>query len=58
LPPELAARRDRRNAAIRQAHRDYGYSLAEIARYLGLHYSTVSRIASADDASIQDLTPA
>ena len=35
-----------------------GYSLAEIARYLGLHYSTVSRIASADDASLQDLTPA
>jgi len=55
---DLIADRDHRNAAIRDAHRDHGYSLAEIARYLGLHYSTVSRIANAPDAAIQDLTPA
>lgn len=55
---DLLADRERRNAAIRDAHRDHGYSLAEIARYLGLHYSTVSRIANAPDAAIQDLTPA
>src|SRR3954447_17861705 len=48
----------RRNAAIVEAHRVHGYSLAEIARYLGLHYSTVSRVAQAGDAPIQDLTPA
>jgi hypothetical protein len=47
-----------RNAAIVEAHRGHGYSLAEIARYLGLHYSTVSRVAQAADAPIQDLTPA
>ena len=41
-----------------EAHRVHGYSLAEIARYLGLHYSTVSRVAQAGDAPIQDLTPA
>jgi len=58
LPAGLVADRARRNGAIREAHRGHGYSLAEIARYLGLHYSTVSRIANAIDASIQDLTPA
>ena len=52
------ADRDQRNAAIIEAHTVHGYSLAEIARYLGLHYSTVSRIANAADAPIQDLTPA
>jgi hypothetical protein len=48
----------KRNAAIVEAHRVHGYTLAEIARHLGLHYSTVSRVAQAADASIQDLTPA
>lgn len=58
LPPETAGNREQRNAAIVTAHRVHGYSLAEIARHLGLHYSTVSRVAQASDASIQDLTPA
>lgn len=58
FPPDLVADRDRRNGAIREAHRSHGYSLAEIARYLGLHYSTVSRVANGPHASIQDLTPA
>ena len=58
FPAEIAGNRERRNAAIMLAHRVHGYSLAEIARYLGLHYSTVSRVAQAADASIQDLTPA
>ena len=56
--PDVVADRARRNSAIREAHRSHGYSLAEIARHLGLHYSTVSRIANAADALIQDLTPA
>jgi IS30 family transposase len=30
------------------ANRRHGYSLAEIARHLGLHYSTISRIAGAE----------
>jgi len=58
FPPDLAADREQRNVAIRDAHGRHGYSLAEIARYLGLHYSTVSRVANAADAAIQDLTPA
>ncbi|HYY62626.1 MAG TPA: transposase, partial [Burkholderiales bacterium] len=58
LPQEGVGNRAQRNAAIVLAHRVHGYSLAEIARHLGLHYSTVSRVAQAADASIQDLTPA
>jgi REP element-mobilizing transposase RayT len=58
LTPAVVQDRRRRNAAIVEAHTAYGYSLAEIARHLGLHYSTVSRVARAADASIQDLTPA
>jgi len=58
FPPGVVADRGRRNAAIRAAYRSNGYTLAEIARYLGLHYSTVSRVANAADAVIQDLTPA
>ena len=33
-----------RNGLIRKAHLDYGYTLSEIGRYLGLHYTTVSNI--------------
>lgn len=35
-----------RNHAILDAYRMHGYTLGEIARHLGLHYSTVSRIAN------------
>lgn len=58
LAPETVEDRGQRNAAIVQAHRVHGYSLAEVARHLGLHYSTVSRVVQAADAPIQDLTPA
>lgn len=37
-----------RDAAIRQSYLEYGYSMSEIARYLGLHYSTVSGIVNRD----------
>ena len=33
-----------RDRAITEAHISYGYSQQEIAAYVGLHYSTVSRI--------------
>ena len=36
--------KEERNNRIRKAHLDNGYSLAAIARHLGLHYSTISRI--------------
>lgn len=37
-----------RNSAIREAHIKHLYSLSEIGRFVGLHYTTVSKIASAD----------
>lgn len=33
-----------RDVAITRAHREFGYSLADIARAAGIHYSTVSRV--------------
>ncbi len=40
--------RDHRNQAIRRAHLEHGYSLSEIGRVVGLHYSTISRIVNQD----------
>lgn len=42
------ADRERRNRALRRAHLDHGYSLSEIGRAVGLHYSTISRIVNRD----------
>ena len=36
-----------RNARIRMAHIEYGYTLAEIGDHLGLHYTTVSKVVNA-----------
>ena len=46
LPGEDAHCKVQRDAAIREAHLRHGYTLAEIARHVGLHYATVSRIAN------------
>lgn len=35
-----------RNKAINTAHLSYGYTLKEIGDYLGIHYTTVSRVIS------------
>jgi len=40
--------RDARNVLIRQALHGHGYTLKEIADYLGLHYTTVSKAANGD----------
>lgn len=44
FPARLRADRARRNEAIRPAQLEYGYSLSEIGRAMGLHYSMISRI--------------
>jgi REP-associated tyrosine transposase len=44
FPPEVSEDLGLRNARIRMASGEYAYSLAEIARHLGVHYSTVSRV--------------
>ena len=40
---EACANRRDRNARIREAHLDHGYTMTEIARYLNLHLMTISR---------------
>ena len=35
-----------RNKAMRRAHVEFGYTLIEIARELGLHYTTVSKVVN------------
>jgi putative transposase len=47
----VTANRALRNRRIREASLICGYTLAEIAGYLGLHYSTVSRISAAEPRS-------
>ncbi|QAA75866.1 MAG: hypothetical protein BIP78_0098 [Candidatus Bipolaricaulis sibiricus] len=36
----------KRDQAVHRAIHEHGYTLAEVARHLGLHYSTISRIAN------------
>jgi hypothetical protein len=48
FPSGVTPDRARRNRRIREASLICGYTLAEIAGYLGLHYSTVSRISAAE----------
>jgi REP element-mobilizing transposase RayT len=39
----------RRNAQIRKAHLQYGYTLTQIARHLDIHYTTVSKVINAPE---------
>ena len=38
--------KEKRNKVIREAHEKYGYTLTEIGRAVGLHYTTVSKIVN------------
>lgn len=49
LLPNRVMDKGRRDDAIREAHRKWGYTLVEIGRHLGLHYSTVSGLVNAPD---------
>lgn len=44
--PSLLAGKDKlkRKKMMHQAHVKYGYTLKEIADYLGIHYTTVSKV--------------
>ncbi len=41
-----AANRQQRNKLLAEAHVTYGYTLKDIAGFLGIHYTTVSRIVT------------
>ena len=42
--PDKLETKKARNEVIKKAYFNYGYTLAEIARHLGLHYATIGRI--------------
>lgn len=44
FPPDQLKTKKKRNEVIRKSYFDYGYTLTEIARHLGLHYATIGRI--------------
>ena len=41
---EIFQTNDKREIKIYQANQKYGYTLKEIGQYLGLHYTTISKI--------------
>jgi len=43
---EIFKRKDKKSKdqAMYEAHLQYGYTLKDIAEYIGVHYSTVSRV--------------
>jgi putative transposase len=45
-----AVGKSKRNRLIRNAHLRYGYTLGEIGRVLGLHYSTVSKVVNRNNS--------
>jgi REP-associated tyrosine transposase len=51
FPSGVTEDRKLRNRRIREASRICGYTLAEISAYLGLHYSTISRISARAQAA-------
>ncbi len=48
LPESLPTDKKSRDEAIRRAYREFGYSLADIGRAVGIHYSTVSRVVKGE----------
>lgn len=44
FPPDEIMKSGDRNEIIQRAHFEYGYTLTEIAKHVGLHYSTIGRI--------------
>jgi REP element-mobilizing transposase RayT len=58
FPPRIVADRSLRNDRIRGVAQSLAYTVAEVSRHLGLHYSTVSRIAAGSDDRPTHLDPA
>jgi REP element-mobilizing transposase RayT len=48
FPPRVVRNRQLRNRRIREVNRSHAYTLTDIARHLGLHNSTISKIVAAD----------
>lgn len=48
LGVEIKGDKAKRDAAIREAYNEHGYTLSQIGQHLGLHYATISRIVKGD----------
>jgi hypothetical protein len=44
LPPGTVAQKQERNRLIRVAHGKHGYTLKELSKALGVHYTTISKV--------------
>ena len=51
LPVGKIDQKDTRHRLIREAHFMHGYTLTEIARHLGVHYTTISKIVNRQEVS-------
>lgn len=49
--------REKRNERVREAYMERGYTLTQIGDYLGLHYSTVGRIAQREMSNSSRIEP-
>jgi len=52
--PEIAREGRERSAWMREAYREHGYTMQEIATYCGLNHSTVSRIIKSADENARN----
>ncbi len=46
---KVLVKKERRNRKVVEAVERYGYSQKEVADYLGMHYSTISRLVNKND---------
>ncbi|MDH5525649.1 MAG: hypothetical protein OEY01_16915, partial [Desulfobulbaceae bacterium] len=51
-PEVTSTNKKQRNSVIQKAHYSYGYTLKEIGDHLGIHYTTVSRVAKSSNFKI------
>lgn len=51
FPPGTVMQKQVRNALICLAHETYGYTLKELARVLGVHYTTISKAVNRQESS-------
>lgn len=49
FPPGTTIPRQERNRLIRLAHLEHGYTLKEISKALGVHYTTVSKVVNCEE---------
>jgi putative transposase len=49
FPPGALMQKQLRNRLVRLAHGTYGYTMKELSRALGVHYTTISKVINSND---------